>query len=807
MLRGRTTSYIDSNIYKMSYENALVKRFLDKTNINSTKVVFIVFAFVSIIAIILFILYIEHGRKRNNNDIVMLSRNKAELSDKKAVLAEDLFHALNGSILYQQTKKETDRFQTIYSLRNSKNLYEDFLTGATTMYVNEELKAEFLTLKSLISAFDRQVAESLNTDGKVQELLSAGQNPEDSLEMYMFEEETLATAIVDFSALKDSFDEIQNQLFVIDNHLNILFGKQIQALNNKPFISNYVFFSIICILLIFVLATVILRRLNVSIKSLSKVLTKIAKGELPDEVVKNRDEFYPITEASNDLVQYLDSANQFAKHIGDGDFDFEFSPKSQHDALGNSLIEMRNRLQQVAREDKIRNWVNEGQAKFGEILRLQSDNLHDLGTHLINNLVEYLGASQGALFILKEDGDDIYLEMLAAYAYNKKRFIEKRVEIGEGLTGQVYMEGKTIYLKQINSDHYNIATGLGESRPSSLLIVPLKEEDKIEGVIEISSLKEMQPHEIEFIETIGASIASSLNSGKINETTRKLLNETQEKAEQMKAQEEELRQNMEELAATQEQMERRNKELEEMQKKYDEERYLLNALLSSTNDRIYFKDLASKFVRVSKSMIQLFKKQDEKEVIGKSDFDFGFEAHARVAYEDEQRIIRTSSPLEDVIEKEKWDDGTVTWVSTTKNPLRDLDGKTVGTFGISRDVTSSKITEVEMHKHKDWFEHFFKFHSTGFVVLDQFGRVSFVSMGILENIGKTNFEGLAFQDIFDQKPLSDFLSEIDFENTRDKKFEMELKLRDTSGTSIKVTVIAASKENEDETSNIFIIQD
>jgi PAS domain S-box-containing protein len=710
-------------------------------------------------------------------------------------------------LLFRQTGKESERLETIYTLKNTRVQYDDFQTSATAVFDDEQLNTHLLTLKSLISRYDRQIAESLNTDAQAREILSANQSSEDSLGIYMFDVQDVTTANVDFGRQKADLEEVQNQLFVIDNHLNILFDKQINAISNKPFISNYILFSILCIALIIILASVILIRLNGSIGSLSVVLKNIAKGELPDDEATGRDEFYPIVEARNELVHYIDSANQFARHIGDGDFDFEFSPKSHQDALGNSLIEMRNRLQQVAREDKIRNWVNEGQAKFGEILRQHSDDLDSLGTALINNLVEYLGGSQGALFILKEDDDDAHLELLAAYAFQRKKFIEKRIEIGEGLAGQAFMEGKTIYLKQIKTDHYNITTGLGESRPSSLLIVPLKQEDKIEGVIEIASLNELKPHEIEFIEKIGESIASSLNTGKINETTRLLLNETQEKAEQMKAQEEELRQNMEELAATQEQMERRNKELEEIQNKFDEERYLLNALLSSSNDRIYFKDLDSKFVRVSKSMIDLFHKKDESEIIGKSDFDFGFEEHARVAFEDEQRIIRTGSALEDMIEKEKWDDGRVTWVSTTKNPLKNLEGKTVGTFGISRDVTKSKLTEVEMHKRKDWFDHFFKFHTTGFVVLDQNGRVGFASMGILEKAGMTYFEGLAFEDIFEQKTFAEFLSDIDFSNTRDKKFELELKLRGTAEGTIKVAVIAGSKVNEDETSNIFIIYD
>ncbi|MCK5370573.1 MAG: PAS domain S-box protein, partial [Cyclobacteriaceae bacterium] len=429
-----------------------------------------------------------------------------------------------------------------------------------------------------------------------------------------------------------------------------------------------------------------------------------------------------------------------------------------------------------------------------------------LGAHVVVNLVEYLNASQGALFVLKEDGKDSYLELLSTYAYKRKKYIDKKIEIGEGLAGQAFEEGKTIYLTDIKTDHYNIQTGLGESKPSSLLIIPLKEEDKIEGIIEIASLKEIEKHQIEFVESIGESIASSLSAGKVSQTTQKLLEETQDKAEQMKSQEEELRQNMEELAATQEQVERRNKELEDIQEKLTEEKYLLSALLNSTQDHIYFKDMDSKFIRVSKSMVELFGKKDESEILGKSDFDFGFEEHAKVAYEDEQNIIRTAKPLVDAIEKEKWDDGHLTWVSTTKNPLRDLDDKIVGTFGISRDVTKSKLVELEMVKRKDWLENFFKFHPAGFVVIDQNGQVNYATKSILSKLSKEDVEGMVFEDIFDDKVFSKFLTDIDFDSTKDTEIEITLTLKEKSKEKLNLLAITGGKENEDGTQNIFLIQ-
>jgi PAS domain S-box-containing protein len=790
----------------MSKDSVSVQKLLDQFNINSIRGIFVIFSVILFVMLLLFYLLIDSGRSQYHKDVLALSDLKTELVDQKSNIAEEVISTLNSSLLYHQTRKETDRFQTIYSLKTTKNLYDQYLDNSSNLDAEGDLKDEFVSLRALLEDYDLQIAASINTDGKVSELIAEDQNPEDSVSEYLFEVEALRMEVEEVRNLNAKVSAIQNQLFDLDNQITVLFDQRMEAINLNRQRSSFVVLAVLFIVLIVVFGSMILTRLRSTVGSLSNVLNDIAKGELPDVEVKSEKEFHPIIHASNEIKAYIDHANQFAKHIGDGDFAFDFSPKSQKDALGNSLIEMRNRLQEVTREDKIRNWMNEGQAKFGEILRQYNDDLEELGSNLINNIVDYLSASQGALFVFKEDSEHPYLELLASYAFNRKKFIEKKLEIGEGLAGQAFSEGKTIYLKDISTDHYNITTGLGESKPSSLLIVPLKEEDKIEGVIEIASLKEIKPHEIEFIESIGESIASSLSSGKINETTRKLLDETQEKAEQMKAQEEELRQNMEELAATQEQMERRNKELEEVQFRFDQERYLLNALLNSTNDRIYFKDLDSKFIRVSQSMINLFDKEDEAEILGKSDFDFGFEEHAKVAFNDEQRIIHTGVPMEDVVEKEQWDDGRITWVSTTKNPLKDLDGNTVGTFGISRDVTKSKLTELEMQKRKDWLENFFTFQTIGFVVMDQHGKIGYATQGILTQIGKPEVSELVFEDVFADLRFSDFLFNIKYDTVKDTKIDIELKLADESKTNGRFMAVSGSKENEDGTHNIFVIQ-
>lgn len=126
---------------------------------------------------------------------------------------------------------------------------------------------------------------------------------------------------------------------------------------------------------------------------------------------------------------------------------------------------------------------------------------------------------------------------------------------------------------------------------------------------------------------------------------------------------------------------------------------LLRNLMDNSTDHIYFKDLASRFICVNRSMAEWMHLDDPAEVIGKTDFDIFSEAHARPAFEDEQEIIRSGVDISGKEEKETWPDGHETWVSTTKMPLRDSDGCIIGTFGISRDITAHKLAEERIERY------------------------------------------------------------------------------------------------------------
>ena len=126
----------------------------------------------------------------------------------------------------------------------------------------------------------------------------------------------------------------------------------------------------------------------------------------------------------------------------------------------------------------------------------------------------------------------------------------------------------------------------------------------------------------------------------------------------------------------------------------------LSALMELLQGAVYFKDQQSRFLLINQILAKSLRVGSPAEAIGKSDFDFFTEEHARPAFADEQEIIRTGRPIINKEEKETRPDGQSTWVSTTKMPLRDKDGRIIGTFGFSRDVTESRrmrdtLTESE----------------------------------------------------------------------------------------------------------------
>lgn len=292
------------------------------------------------------------------------------------------------------------------------------------------------------------------------------------------------------------------------------------------------------------------------ILQLKTTFNKLALGVLPEPIVlKRKDEIGQTNAALNVMVDSLHNAADFALEIGEGKFDSDFEPKSEQDTLGNALTQMRDRLSEVALDEKKRSWGIEGLALFSDILRRDNDNLEALSNNLIAKMIEYLGANQGAIFVVHDDNqyvNDPILKLTGCYAYDRQKYLEVSIHKGEGLVGQCWAEGKKILLTDVPKQYINITSGLGEAPPNVILIVPLMVNGEILGIVELASFKIFQDYEVDFVEKVSESIASTLKSVKVNVRTVNLLNESKSQAEVMQQQEEEMRQNMEEMQATQE---------------------------------------------------------------------------------------------------------------------------------------------------------------------------------------------------------------------------------------------------------------
>jgi transcriptional regulator with GAF, ATPase, and Fis domain len=149
---------------------------------------------------------------------------------------------------------------------------------------------------------------------------------------------------------------------------------------------------------------------------------------------------------------------------------------------------------------------------------------------------------------------------VACYAWNKKKYLSDKVGPGEGLVGQAWQEGDLIYLTDVPDGFVRITSGLGDINPNAIVLLPLKQNDEVMGVIELAFFNKVENHELELLQKISENLASSLASVRINERTKKLLSQTQEQTEALRSQEEEMRQNLEEMKTTQEEFNRREAE-------------------------------------------------------------------------------------------------------------------------------------------------------------------------------------------------------------------------------------------------------
>jgi len=354
----------------------------------------------------------------------------------------------------------------------------------------------------------------------------------------------------------DTYEKVKIKLDILSDDLD-----EIMAINLSEKVSAFSALENITIILSFILLAIgvvasflSIRSITRPISILQKVIGDLSKGKLTDVKIRERnDEIGEMALAVSELKEGLKRTSEFAKTIGDENYEANFEKLSQDDVLGESLLEMRDKLKDAKVKEFESGWVTKGLAQFSEILRSNNEELEILSVNIITNLVKYLNANQGGIFVVSEDEEPI-LELKGMYAYDRVKFTEKEFRLGEGLVGQCWQEGEMIYLTEIPTNYINITSGLGDAPPSCILLMPLKVNDIIYGIIEIASFEKFEKYKIELVRKLAESIASTISYVKTNIKTAYLLEESKEMTEELRSQDEEMRQNMEEMQVTQEDM-------------------------------------------------------------------------------------------------------------------------------------------------------------------------------------------------------------------------------------------------------------
>lgn len=380
----------------------------------------------------------------------------------------------------------------------------------------------------------------------------------------------------------------------------------------------------------------------------------------------------------------------FTKELNKGNVDSECELLKNDDEIGEALRTMKRNVQRNLKieakrkeDDKKQNWIVEGVAKFSELLRTKFESIDELGYNLISKLAVYTEAQQSAIYLVEESEEKgKYLNLLACFAYDRRKYIEREILFGEGLVGSCAVEEKAITLYDIPQNYIKISSGLGKSKPNTIILLPVKNQETMIGVIEIASLYKFEKHHVELIEKIAEITATTILNERNNEKTKKLLEDSNVKSEKLASQEEELRQTMEEMQVTKEES--------------DKKRAELNGIVNAMNQaafRVEY-DLEGYVIDINEAYSNLFGFAKEK-AIGLSIFD-GVKDIDNMKETWSEILKGKSQQRINYIEM----NNAKIWLSETYAPIYDNNGKIIKVLKLAFDLTEMKRQEAQIKKNE-----------------------------------------------------------------------------------------------------------
>jgi methyl-accepting chemotaxis protein len=274
------------------------------------------------------------------------------------------------------------------------------------------------------------------------------------------------------------------------------------------------------------------------------------------------------------------------------------------------------------------------------------------------------------------------LKSVAAFAYDRRKYLQNELRWGEGLPGTCALEKERIFITDVPEDYYEVISGTGSTKPKSILFVPLKIEEIVFGVLELASLRVLENYEIEFVESIAESIASTLHAVKTNEKTAQLLKQSMKQANQLISKDEKMKQNIEELERAREASRKNESEITG----------ILNAMNLSSLVAEY--GINGRISRVNNKFIMMMESSED-QIIGKHHSEF-----AQVEkYSDEYKGFWSSLRKGNSHSKEekfKLYSGKEVWLQQSFTPIFNEEGKVYKILNIAIDITQIKDQQRDL---------------------------------------------------------------------------------------------------------------
>jgi signal transduction histidine kinase/DNA-binding response OmpR family regulator/HAMP domain-containing protein len=284
-----------------------------------------------------------------------------------------------------------------------------------------------------------------------------------------------------------------------------------------------------------------------------------------------------VNQLAENLTTQMRAIAEVATAVTTGDLTRSITVEARGEvaALKDNINEMIRHLRDTTQKNTDQDWLKTNLAKFSRMLQGQKD-LLTVGRLILSELAPVVYAQHGVFYILDASGPEPELQLLASYARRERDTVANRFALGEGLVGQCALEKERIALSA-PPDYIRVSSGLGESAPVNILVLPVVFEGQVKAVLELASFERFSATQHAFLDQLTETIGIVLNTIEANTRTEDLLKQSQSLATELQNQQEELRQTNQQLeekagllAQQNAEVERKNREIEQARQALEE---------------------------------------------------------------------------------------------------------------------------------------------------------------------------------------------------------------------------------------------